>query len=322
MSVFRRYVALLLVAMLAFAPALAEARAGASSSGSGASSYSSMGSRGSSTYSPYSGAAPITRSMTPTSPSSTYGQSTYGQSTYGSGYGAYPRSGFWSGLTGGLFGAWIGSMLFGHSAYGYGYDGGPMHAGGLFGTLIMLLILFWIGRMVWRAIGGAPFAPAFFAGGARPPMGGVPPVARMAQAPINLGDNDLGAFGQILTDVQAAWSRQDLEGLRRVVTPEMLSYFSEQMANNASNGVANRVENVTLLQGDPREAWREGPTEYATAFLRWSAIDYTHRLDRRPADPGFLVEGDPRQPSQAQEFWTFRRVMGGRWQLSAIQQTT
>ena len=36
----------------------------------------------------------------------------------------------------------------------------------------------------------------------------------------------------------------------------MLSYFSEQLAGNASRGLINRVTDVKLLQGDLAEAWR------------------------------------------------------------------
>jgi predicted lipid-binding transport protein (Tim44 family) len=72
-----------------------------------------------------------------------------------------------------------------------------------------------------------------------------------------------------------------------------------------------------LLQGEPRESWREGTTDYATTHLRWSAIDYNERLGQ----PGMIIAGDPHQPVVSEEFWTFRRAAGGVWLLSAIQQT-
>jgi predicted lipid-binding transport protein (Tim44 family) len=120
--------------------------------------------------------------------------------------------------------------------------------------------------------------------------------------------------------VQAAWSNADLQGLRRLVTPEMLVYFAEELANNTSQGVQNRVEQVTLLNGDLREAWDEAQLQYATAHLRWSAVDYTLRTDRGPGDADAVVEGDPLHPVIAEEMWTFARAHGGHWLLSAIQQ--
>ena len=42
---------------------------------------------------------------------------------------------------------------------------------------------------------------------------------------------------QLLQGIQNAWSRHDLNALRELVTPEMLSYFSEQLAEQASRGL-------------------------------------------------------------------------------------
>jgi predicted lipid-binding transport protein (Tim44 family) len=316
-SVFRNVLALVLVALLALAPAVAEARAGYSSGAP----YSSLGSRGSRTYDPLAGAAPVQRSVTPSvpgSPSTGPAWTTPGRGP--SGYGWSSGHSFWRGLAGGFFGAWLGSMLFGGSSYGY--DGMGMHAGGFLGSFVMLLVLFWVGRLVWRSVMGfgPGFGPAFARGGAGRPMGFYQPVPRALQPALPLDERDFAAFGAVLTGVQAAWSRGDIDGLRRQVTPEMLSYFAGMLANNASQRVVNRVENVVLLHGDPLESWREGGVDYATCRLRWSALDYTHRLDRNPADRDFLVDGDPRRPVEVQECWTFRRTLGGAWLLSAIQQ--
>jgi predicted lipid-binding transport protein (Tim44 family) len=53
----------------------------------------------------------------------------------------------------------------------------------------------------------------------------------------------------------------------------MLSYFSEQLAGNASRGLINRVTGVQLLQGDLAEAWREGRTDYATVAMKFTLKD-------------------------------------------------
>jgi predicted lipid-binding transport protein (Tim44 family) len=95
----------------------------------------------------------------------------------------------------------------------------------------------------------------------------------------------------------------------------MLSYFAEDLAQNASRGVINRVSDVKLLQGDLAEAWREGGAEYATVAMRFSLID--QMIERAS---GRLLEGDPVRPTEATELWTFRRASGGPWLLSAIQQ--
>ena len=103
--------------------------------------------------------------------------------------------------------------------------------------------------------------------------------------------------------------------LRAVATPEMVGYFSEQLSELASRGVRNMVTNVHLEQGDLSEAWAEPGREYATVAMRFSMIDVT--VDTA----GHVVDGNPNQRTQSTEVWTFLRAPGGRWLLSAIQQT-
>ena len=117
----------------------------------------------------------------------------------------------------------------------------------------------------------------------------------------------------MLGDIQAAYSAEDLGALRAEVTPEMLSYFSEQLAENSSRGLINKVTGVKLLQGDLSEAWSEGGTEYATVAMNFALTD---SLVERSS--GRTVEGG--SPGEVTELWTFMRVRGGKWLLSAIQQ--
>lgn len=139
-------------------------------------------------------------------------------------------------------------------------------------------------------------------------------------ATIGVTAPDYQAFEEILKNVQTAWSRGDLAALRRFVTPEMLSYFSEQLAENQSQGVINHVDDVELIKGEVREAWDEGHLQYATAFLHWRARDYTVSAAGKPGEGEIIVGGDPQHASEASEMWTFARSPGGQWLLSAIQQ--
>ena len=120
--------------------------------------------------------------------------------------------------------------------------------------------------------------------------------------------------------VQEAWSRSDLVRMRQLMTPEMVGYFSEELTRNASQGVQNLVSEIRLLKGEVSESWHEGDLQYATAYLRWSAIDYLVRIGRSPDAPDYLVSGDPRSAVESEEMWTFVRRRGGSWLLSAIQQ--
>jgi predicted lipid-binding transport protein (Tim44 family) len=132
---------------------------------------------------------------------------------------------------------------------------------------------------------------------------------------ITLAQTDLDAFQQLLTDVQEAFGREDHAALRRATTLEMVSYLSEELADNAQKGLRNEVSDITLLQADIAESWREDDRDYATAALRYEARDVT-----RERASGKVVEGDDDHPTETTELWTFMRENGSSWKLSAIQQ--
>jgi predicted lipid-binding transport protein (Tim44 family) len=286
---------------LAFAPSLAEARAGRSYSFGGHSSFSGMGSRGLRTFE-NNGAAPIARSLTqtPRAASPAYGMPAYG----GSFFHRHPF------LTG-LFGGFLGSMLF-HGMGGFGH---------VFGGLLQLLL---IGGLIWfvfRLISGRGFSFASMGAGMPRSVGAAAaPTALYRGQDATVSDADLNAFQSIHAAVQEGWSRGDLGRLRPLMTPEMLSYFSEELTGNASQGVQNIISDVRLLKGEVSESWEEGDLQYATAYMRWSALDYVVPLAGSPGKPGLPVAGDARMPTEAEEVWTFVRSRGGNWLLSAIQQ--
>ena len=290
---------------LALSPSLAEARAGSSSSSGGKSSFSSQGSRGSRTYE-NNNAAPVTRSMTPSNPSAASPYGGTAAPAYGGSF--FQRHPFLTGLAGGFLGSWLFSSL---GSFGHGL-----------GFLLTFLI---IGALIYfliRLLAGRRFATAG-GGGAMPRSVGAmaaPAAARFRGRDTTVSDADLTAFQNIHAEVQEAWGRGDLAQMRRLLTPEMLSYFSEELTRNASQGVQNVISDVHLSKGDITEAWEEGDLEYATAYMRWSAIDYVVRLGRSPGQSDYLVSGDPKTPAEAEEVWTFVRRRGGDWLLSAIQQ--
>ncbi len=289
--------------VLALAPSLAEARAGRSYSFGGSSGVSGMGSRGTRTFE-HNSAAPITRSMNPatqaTRPSGGMAAPAYGGSFFS-------RHPFLTGIAGGF----LGSMLFGHM-------GGLGH---LFGGFLTFLIIGLLILVVVRLFSGRGFSFSG-AGGAMPRSVGAAaaPAATYRGQDTTVDDSDLNAFQSIHAVVQEAWSRGDLGRLRQVMTPEMLSYFSEELTRNTSQGVQNVVSNVQLMKGEVTESWEEGDLQYATAYMQWSAIDQVLRLGSGANVPDSVISGDPRVPSQSEELWTFVRGRGGNWLLSAVQQ--
>ena len=306
MSKLRKLIFALLCTSIVLSPALAEARAGGTARPGGSMGYSSQGSLGSRTFN-NNGGQPVQRSITP--------QSNPSSEPFATRPGFAQSHPFLTGLGGAFLGSWLGSLLFPHWGMGYGF-------GGMIGSLFTWLIIIWLVSMLFRMFrrGGGPLtSPSFGGMGYGGGYGGVGAAPRSISS-LTVNQTDYAAFEAILKTVQGAWSKGDLATLRHYVTPEMLSYFAEELAQNTSQGVENHVEDVALVNGDVREAWDDGHLQYATALLHWRALDYTTRVGAKPGEPGSIIEGDPARPSDAQELWTFARSPGGHWLLSAIQQ--
>ncbi|PSH54452.1 hypothetical protein CU102_28640 [Phyllobacterium brassicacearum] len=136
----------------------------------------------------------------------------------------------------------------------------------------------------------------------------------VASDEIGLKQDDLDRFEELLTEVQTAYGKEDYATLRRLTTPEAMSYLAEELGQNATDGLRNSVSNVQLLQADIAEAWAEGDTQFATTAMRYSSVDTM--LDR---NTGRVVNGDDKEATQTTEVWTFVRKGDSDWKLSAIQ---
>jgi predicted lipid-binding transport protein (Tim44 family) len=276
----------------------------------------SLGSRGSRTFSapPSTATAPSAGSMQRTVTQPNF--NTAPRPGYSPG-GFFGRPGLLGGLAAGFLGAGLFGLLFGH-----GFLGG---IGGLFsflGLIVQFALVALLVRFLWSYFARRNM-PAYASGplyrNAGPPQSPIAIGGGGGAVPsdtIGIGGADYDAFEHLLGEVQAAYSAEDIAALRARATPEMVSYFSEDLTQNASRGVVNKVSNVKLLQGDLAEAWREGDADYATVAMRFSLRDCM--VDRAS---GAVVDGDPTQPQEASELWTFRRTRGAPWMLSAIQQT-
>jgi len=228
---------------------------------------------------------------------------------------------FGGGLFGGLAAGFLGAGLFG-LLFGYGLFGGMAGFASMIGLLLQVVLVVIVARLVfaWWQRRNMP-TPAYAAahpvtghsfGDLSGMLGGanVPPDGDH----LTIAKSDYDAFERSLGDIQTDYSTEDLSALRAKVTPEMLSYFSEQLAGNASRGLINRVTDVKLLRGDLAEAWREGNTDYATVAMNFALKDsMVERASGRTVGGG--------EPSEVTELWTFMRARGGNWLLSAIQQT-
>jgi predicted lipid-binding transport protein (Tim44 family) len=288
----------------------------------------SVGSRGSRTYSAPpptatapNAASPINRSMTqPGTPGAA--TSTAARPPVQQPGGMF---GGMRGILGGLALGFLGAGLFGMLTGG-GFLSGLAGFASFLGLLLQVALIAGVVFLLYRwwqrrsqpqpSYAGMPRQmtddqPRSALGG----FGGFGGSAAPAIEPLEIKGEDFDTFERLLGEVQTAYGKEDLAGLRSRVTPEMLSYYAEDFSENASRGVINELSDVKLLQGDLAESWREGDKDYATVAMRYSLKDrYVDRATGRASDGNDQLQ-------EATELWTFTRVPGGNWLLSAIQQT-
>jgi predicted lipid-binding transport protein (Tim44 family) len=294
----------------------------------------SMGSRGSKTFSAPpptatapSAASPVNRSMTqPGTPgaATTAARPPVQQPAGGMFGGA-------RGILGGLALGFLGAGLFG-MLFGGGFLSGLAGFASILGFIAQIALIAGAGYLLFRWWQRRQQPQQALAGMPRDAMNPQQPMQRSALGgfglgggtaaaaaapvvePLEIQGQDFETFERMLGEIQGAYGREDLGALRQHLTPEMLSYYAEELSENASRGVINQITDVKLEQGDLAESWREGDKEYASVAMRYSLVDrYVDRATGKASD------GND-QKQEATEVWTFVRSNGGNWQLSAIQQ--
>src|ERR1700675_1947876 len=233
--------------------------------------------------------------------------------------GFFNRGGMGRGRLGGLAAGFLGAGLLG-MLFGGGMFSGLGGLSSIFGLILQIGLIIIVVRLAmswWQrrhtpasAYAGAaagPGAQSSFRTGTGFGLGS-------GSAPLEITPADYESFERLLSEIQAAWSNEDVAKLHTLATPEMVSYFTRDLAANKTRNEINKVSDLKLLQGDLAEAWREGDTDYASVAMRYSLVDKT--FDRTI---GRLVSGG--EPEEITEVWTFLRPRGMNWELSAIQQT-
>jgi predicted lipid-binding transport protein (Tim44 family) len=290
---------LAMLGALSLAATTADARVGGGSS---------FGSRGSRTISspPATNtaprAAPIEKSITQPGKVPVAASSTAGSRTWFGGWRGILLGGLFAGIFASVFG-------FGALASVLGF----LLQAALFVGAVWLVMNWFRSRQLQPATASASAARSRAASDVNYQSG----LGAGGSSSVEISKADYDAFERLLGEIQLAYGKRDERVLRELVTPEMLSYFLQDLEADRRRGLRNEVASPKLLQGDLAEAWREGTAEYATVAMRFSL------LDAKVDVTGRVVEGSRTVPQEVTEIWTFSRPTGGRpdqWELSAIQQ--
>lgn len=138
--------------------------------------------------------------------------------------------------------------------------------------------------------------------------------------PDNLKDiADDEDFAEILRAVQSAWSEGNIALIRAHVTPEMADHYNDALAQNSRNGIESRVEQVSEVRVERLRDWAEDGLQFASARMRWRALDYLIDVAKTPDEAGYVIDGSADEPVDCEETWTFVRVPDGAWVLTDVE---
>src|SRR6202795_4624223 len=164
----------------------------------------------------------------------------------GGGFFNRPGMGMLGGLAAGFLGAGLLGMLFGGGMFG-GLGG----LSSIFGLILQIGLIFIVVRLAMSWWQRRHETAAAYAGPAAAP--GAPSSFRAAatgfgmgsgSAPLEILPADYEAFERLLSDIQAAWSNEDVAKLHTMATPEMVSYFTKDLSEHKAQNVINKTSDV------------------------------------------------------------------------------
>lgn len=115
-----------------------------------------------------------------------------------------------------------------------------------------------------------------------------------------------------------ARGRHDLAGVGDMVTPNFARCLQTHFQTLEAKGHWNKVERVCALKCEEVESWQEADTSIAKLHVSWKALDYIVNFNRRPSEPGYVVDGDPSKMEEFYEEWVVTRRAGDVWQVDAM----
>ncbi len=181
----------------------------------------------------------------------------------GGGFFNSPGRSMLGGLAAGFLGAGLLGMLFGGGMFS-GLGGlssilGLMLQIGLIVIVVRLAMSWWQRRhapaSAYAGTGVSPGAPSSFRTGTGFGLGA-------GGAPLEIGPSDYEAFERLLSEIQAAWSNEDVAKLHTLATPEMVSYFTNDLVAGRPRGSLARGRHRLCQRGDAVLDGRQDPRSH------------------------------------------------------------
>lgn len=276
------------------------------------STRSSLGSRGSRTYTPPAKPAapnanqPQNEANPQPNPGYQAPQQPRGQGFFG---------GFGRSLAGGIIGGMIGSLLF--SSLGYGATSAGFGGVGLFDILLIGLGIFLLIRFLRPKRSAEPYMAQ---GGGEAVYAPGPQTADDFLKDLKRTDTTFDPRGfkeeasDVFVNVQAAWKKRDLGPVKKHLADDIFYGMTNELERVIGEGSVNHLEAVDVKDVEITEAWQEEGLDFVTVRI-------TAEAESRSTDRSGNSIGSGPTPVSFSEYWTFvREVWLKGWKLTAIQQ--
>jgi predicted lipid-binding transport protein (Tim44 family) len=240
----------------------------------------------------------------------------------------------WRSLAMGVAGGFLGSMLFSGLSHGMGMGGFGGSGIGLLDIILIGGLLYILYMLIKKRKEAASAVGYSYQTGAAPSTGqqrGFTDSSRdqgHAEDDVQTGlrhilqmdpSFDEARFSDLCMDnffkIQGAWINRDMNVVRNILTAEMFGILQRDADKLKVEKKINKLDNIAVRSVEITEAWQEGGTDFITARIVASILDYTE------SESGDVLSGSKTEPVKFEEYWTFARSVGSsNWQLSAINQ--
>jgi len=239
-------------------------------------------------------------------------------------------------LAGGVVGGLLGGMLFRSLGFaGMGEGGGGFGFGDILLVLAILGIIYFVvkrfrsrGTMQMSTAGAGP-SPYSYPVPSPGPVFTPSPATDSAGVPASEGLRHIKAMDpsfneknfkdlaeDIFFKIQGGWTRRDLNGVRHLLTQEMLGILKGDLEELIAKKQMNKLENIAVREVEIVEAGQERGEDYISVRIYANLLDYV--VDEKS---GQVVSGSSSDPVKFVEYWTFTRNVGEKnWVLAGITQ--
>ena len=222
--------------------------------------------------------------------------------------------GFMKSMMGAVAGTMIGAALF--KAFGMNPSGIGGGGGGM-GFILLLLLIGGGVFLYFRYKKNTAFAGTnyqYSEQGTRPLESELSNYGEENNLDIEQNPQFISDRNKDFFQIQHAWSKKNLDGVKDKMTTEVYSEFMSEITEMNSKGHTSTLENLMVNKTEVTDSWEENSKKHMTLKFEVSLIEY--EADKN----GNIISGSKDGFTDITEFWTFsQESLDKDWKLSGVE---